>query len=389
MNIIRTFHPIGQGAFYTERFYDDQKQLQYTIVFDCGYLWEIKDREKKLVTHTFDKNDTIDYLFISHLDRDHISLVDTLLSHVRRVRHIVLPLITDEDLVIALTLHKVANNTSSARFVSRILSHLRGERGDDYMGGDYSILCVGDSERQGSWKGGSRLTNGQALYLGCFLQWVFIPFNVESVSRREELKKKLAALLLEKSVKDEIRSYGETVSDSDGFFNKLKDAGFVENVIRNNGILLKKLKDVYSNIGGTINDNSLQLYSGPADVKHTFSFLVAKSNWRKYYTSRRVACLYTGDCQFDIDTWKNIEYKKVWSNVGTIQLPHHGSKHSFDISKNPLKESYVCVASCGNPNTFGHPSDRVLEYLFLCNSCFHIVTESINSIYMQKISENA
>ncbi len=72
MNIIRTFHPIGQGAFYTERFYDDQNQLQYTIVFDCGYLWEITDREKKLVTHTFDKNDTIDYLFISHLDKDHI-----------------------------------------------------------------------------------------------------------------------------------------------------------------------------------------------------------------------------------------------------------------------------------------------------------------------------
>ena len=34
MNVTRTLHPIGQGAFYTEKFeYDGQ---QCNVVFDCG-----------------------------------------------------------------------------------------------------------------------------------------------------------------------------------------------------------------------------------------------------------------------------------------------------------------------------------------------------------------
>lgn len=33
----RTFHPVGQGAFFTEQFYDNsQKKLLYNVVYDCG-----------------------------------------------------------------------------------------------------------------------------------------------------------------------------------------------------------------------------------------------------------------------------------------------------------------------------------------------------------------
>ena len=34
MNLIRTFHPIGQGAFYSERHFIDNKE--FIIVYDCG-----------------------------------------------------------------------------------------------------------------------------------------------------------------------------------------------------------------------------------------------------------------------------------------------------------------------------------------------------------------
>lgn len=36
MRIVRTFHPIGHGAFYTERFYDETEQSVANYVFDCG-----------------------------------------------------------------------------------------------------------------------------------------------------------------------------------------------------------------------------------------------------------------------------------------------------------------------------------------------------------------
>ena len=93
MEVIRTFHPVGQGAFYSERFYEDGgAEAKYNIVYDCGTSWGSIIRAKKVVTQAFDKKDVIDYLFISHLDYDHISLVRTLIDSVRCVKNIVLPL---------------------------------------------------------------------------------------------------------------------------------------------------------------------------------------------------------------------------------------------------------------------------------------------------------
>ena len=89
MRIVRTFHPVGQGAFYSERFYDEEHPDSiHNIVYDCGTLLGYIRKAKKVVSQAFDKKDVIDYLFISHLDYDHISLVETLLSSVRGVKNL-------------------------------------------------------------------------------------------------------------------------------------------------------------------------------------------------------------------------------------------------------------------------------------------------------------
>ena len=36
MKLIRTFHPVGHGAFYTERFYDENGNNIANVVYDCG-----------------------------------------------------------------------------------------------------------------------------------------------------------------------------------------------------------------------------------------------------------------------------------------------------------------------------------------------------------------
>lgn len=46
--IIRTFHPIGQGAFYSERFYDFHGDNCLNIVYDCGVL-DVKKRHKNVI----------------------------------------------------------------------------------------------------------------------------------------------------------------------------------------------------------------------------------------------------------------------------------------------------------------------------------------------------
>ena len=83
MKVTRTFHPVGQGAFYSERFFmEDQQGTVHNIVYDCGVKWGYVGKVKHVVTQAFTQTDTIDYLFISHLDYDHISLVKTLINNV-------------------------------------------------------------------------------------------------------------------------------------------------------------------------------------------------------------------------------------------------------------------------------------------------------------------
>ena len=143
MKVTRTFHPVGQGAFYSERFFkEDQQGTVHNIVYDCGVKWGYVGRVKQVVTQAFTQTDTIDYLFISHLDYDHVSLVKTLINNVRAVRNIVLPLVTEEQLVIALAYHRISGHDSVVYFLRRIINHIRGRRGDDFKEGDYMLHFV-------------------------------------------------------------------------------------------------------------------------------------------------------------------------------------------------------------------------------------------------------
>lgn len=81
MKVTRTFHPVGQGTFFSERFYmEDQQGTVHNIVYDCGVKWGYKGKVKHVVTQAFTQSDVIEYLFISHLDYDHVSLVKTLID---------------------------------------------------------------------------------------------------------------------------------------------------------------------------------------------------------------------------------------------------------------------------------------------------------------------
>jgi glyoxylase-like metal-dependent hydrolase (beta-lactamase superfamily II) len=124
MRIVRTFHPVGQGALYSERFYEeDNPQAKYNIVYDCGTSWGAITKAKKVVNLAFDKNDTIDYLFISHLDFDHVSLVNTLIESVDgKVRNIVLPLVYKEEVRIGINLNYIANHQETETFLRWILN---------------------------------------------------------------------------------------------------------------------------------------------------------------------------------------------------------------------------------------------------------------------------
>ncbi len=87
--IKRIFHPIGQGAFYSER------HENFNIVYDCGN-WKNTKLADKVVRQAFSKDEVIDILFISHFDYDHVNKIKTLNDHTR-IKKVIMPLLHDNE----------------------------------------------------------------------------------------------------------------------------------------------------------------------------------------------------------------------------------------------------------------------------------------------------
>jgi len=77
INLKRTFHPAGQGAFFTEQFYDAVlEKVLYNVVYDCGSLSSgIKTQMERDIRNCFHERKKIDVLFLSHFDDDHVNYV--------------------------------------------------------------------------------------------------------------------------------------------------------------------------------------------------------------------------------------------------------------------------------------------------------------------------
>jgi len=381
MRVVRTFHPVGQGAFYSERFYEgDNPQAKYNIVFDCGTSWRTILKAKKVVAQAFDKNDKIDYLFISHIDYDHVSLVNTLMESVdRKVRNIVLPLVNKDEVRIGINLNFIANHQETEDFLRRILDFMDGYNN----GQDTHIEFIGGNDNKvqsiGSGKGITlRLEEGE-------LEWVLIPRNVSARSRRYELLECLDRMLWDTDFREESSMYGlPVVGSGEELLSRLLDKEYVDGVIRNKK-LRNAVKSAYEKVAGGVNVNSLLLYSGPAKEDSGYMMCQMYSNMFKRIRYRRPGCLYTGDSDCDIDGWKNGVYSDVWQNIGTIQLPHHGSLKSFNVKKNNIDRVYLFPVSCGSTNSYGHPSGKVLAYLMTRDGLPQIVTEMSNTVCIQEI----
>lgn len=378
---MRTFHPVGQGAFYSERFYEgDNPQAKYNIVYDCGTSWGVITKAKKVVGLTFDKNDTIDYLFISHLDYDHVSLVNTLIESVDgKVRNIVLPLVYKEEVRIGINLNYIANHQETETFLRWILNREDGNNN----GIDTRITFIGSNDDKGNvTAGGEKITlqieEGDP-------EWVLIPRNISAMSRRKELLEKFDRMLSDTDFKKESISSGlPVVGSGDELLHLLLDERYVAGIIRNKK-LRKAIKSAYEKVAGGVNVNSLLLYSGPAREGFNYMMCLMYSNMFKRMRFRRAGCLYTGDSDCDIYEWKGGIYSDVWQNIGTVQLPHHGSLKSFDVNKNDIDRVYYFPVSCGSTNAYGHPSGKILAYLMKKDGLPHIVTEMANTVCIQEI----
>lgn len=348
--LIRRFHPIGQGAFYSE------KHDNFNMVYDCGST-RTKNAQPVVKT-SFSTNAVIDCLFISHFDLDHVSLIPTLQNNFK-IKLVVLPLLHDVEKFIITQIYKALGVDSE------LIGLLNNP--NEFFGDDTIIIQVKpyntEIERRPAIpfpNTSQTIESGTSLTKGDF--WEYIPYNIEHKRRSDELRDLLVA-----------EGFNLIDFESKTFVYSEKDK--------------KPLSKIYNQVTGKINNNSMMVYSGPIDativiVKYFYNS-IHYPHYSIHYPHNKhgIGCIFTGDVNLNlIDLTKF--YSKEWNNVKTIQVPHHGDIKCFDV--NILNDNYYnCPISFGKNNNYGHPAGSVTSNIISLGSFPYFITEDMNSLYIQ------
>ena len=368
MKMIRSIMPVGQGAFYCEKFILGNENIN--IVYDCGTNSEIK-KLKKVIDRNFYEGEIIHALFISHLHNDHVNGIEYLIKRCK-VKNIFFPLMTENDKIII----KIYNEVVFGRdnFANILIEdpfnyfrensqniQIYGVRANN---GDYSRIGGVEPIQGGdiSWLIRTENDNSNEE----FNDWKFIVYNIE----QEQRKEKLIELLKEK-------------------LNREIDAKELENIWLNSNKQEKdKVKEAYKKIEGGLNTNSMTLFSGIEDDSYIQEII--KYNGAEHLYERRCCgryyrevccrdyyrlngCLYTGDYNMKLN-YKTLKekYQDYKHYIGSIQIPHHGSRHNFI---DDILYDYNAINFMSVGNNFDFPNPQVIRKIINSGNYPYIVTE--------------
>lgn len=403
MRVIRTFHTIGQGAFYTEEFQEKDQRI-FLTVYDCGSLTlqpmnYATNRSKLGRKITSDLGNVIngrakvDLLFISHFDMDHINgckMLDPKL--------VIIPYLTP----LQLAYFKASNGTFDIRFynnISNIFSNAKiikvlpagidnipedrdEERlpplsdltfnEEDWPSGNW-MSKVGAPSRYMNSGGVIKFPNG----------WEYVMYNPNMLHYITNFVNAL----------DKSHTIDRAKIDK-------KDNG--NYVIAN----LDELKKIYKSTGPQ-NNHSLQVYSGGDNrYYHYYSYPVVEGRLSEvvlnlyhqgypiFYIEDLInerhwlsGCLYSGDIKvedFWLNDYTNILGRNRVTNVGWVQIPHHGSKENDGAKLLNVSDPHIvhAIISAGSHNRYGHPSSQIIQKIQLGKHPFSIVTEDPSTIFM-------
>lgn len=381
MEMLRSFLPVGQGAFYSERFFHPNDHNIINVIYDCGSLENIKLVNRQ-IEFNFRPGEHIDAVFLSHLDEDHINGLPFLLKHCT-VKNIFLPFLTSEvkdylkiyNMLYArgLSAFSVEFSNNPREALERLglpelphiytvdpfdLSESFADRDDRNDRDDLNFTKISSGRDVFSMVSTSAAATKP--------EWQYIPFNFRQNSRVQVLESKLE------------KEFGR-IPSSEELVNMWPDKDCIS-----------KLKKAYAGIRGSFNANSMIVYSGPQSMIHPIMRACCKLNCDECilddcclpmcFWSGRSGCVYMGDYEAAGERkWEEFDaaLSSYQEEIGLIQVPHHGSRYNFNPKL--IRKNCQYIISAGTKNRFGHPHGSVLKALLLQEIHPYIVTEQCSS----------
>lgn len=303
---------MGQGLFCTERFsLKEGDPSTINLIYDCGTLNSQKLVDDAIIDEfgplVDGKKVDIDYLFLSHFHADHISGLTTLQKYCN-IKEYVIPVLSTDRIAEAY-IFNIVHDSGTANAALKLLANRNMQGIMEIETDDNSIYPLPDAD-----------------------DWLIKPY-MPSVGKYDKLEEKLKKAGLSDLWKAfEMRN-----------FTKIDDL-----VASMGKEQWRELKVAYEKACGGDHTYMLTMYSG-----------------YNHPTTERQECnaLYCGDYEALDKTAIDVLMSHLdsrWPKVGTLQVPHHGSRNNncqdlYDAERH-------CVISYGVSN-FKHPHIETINYI--------------------------
>ncbi|KAA6327100.1 hypothetical protein EZS27_023878, partial [termite gut metagenome] len=257
--MIRIFHPIGQGAFYTE-----QQMISgrvYTVVYDCGSITLPEQSMRNLIDSFFQKEGTIDLLFISHFHADHINAIKSLLQRCE-VKRVIIPLLEDDDKIVL----KLDNAVRFKYDETQIIDDPENFFGENVKITKVQVITEDNVELHNDINAdelSDEINSGTKIKVSGS-DWFYIPYNYKQEERAVLFSTALSELY-----------NGMTIKDIN-----INDLG--------NEDVQDKLRAAYTKVNSCLNKTSMLVFAGTdSDIRLT--------SINQIPCNIPCGCLYTGD----------------------------------------------------------------------------------------------